>query len=133
MKANRQHRVPLTDAVIAILDGMPRKSDYVFAGKNGTKPIGQVALWRALQAIRPNVTAHGFRSTFRDWSAERTAFPREVAELALAHAIGDAVERAYQRSDLFDKRRQLMTAWARFCAAPATAGERVVAIGRTNC
>jgi integrase len=130
MKANRQHRVPLTDAVIAILDGMPRKSDYVFAGKNGTKPIGQVSLWRALQAIRPNVTAHGFRSTFRDWAAERTNFPREVAELALAHSVGSEVERAYQRGDMFAKRAQIMDAWARFCDSPVASGEKVVNLRR---
>ena len=73
---------------------------------------------------RRDVTPHGFRSSFRDWCAERTAFPAEVAEMALAHAVADAVERAYRRGDLFDKRRQLMDAWARFCDGP-TAGEVV--------
>jgi integrase len=68
---------------------------------------------------------HGFRSTFRDWCAERTNFPREVAEMALAHAVGDATERAYARGDLFQKRQQVAEAWARFCAAPASNGEVV--------
>jgi integrase len=66
---------------------------------------------------------HGFRSTFRDWCAERTSFPSEVAELALAHVVGDKVEAAYRRGDMFAKRQQLMDAWARFCDSPATAGE----------
>jgi integrase len=73
---------------------------------------------------------HGFRSSFRDWAAERTNFAREVAELALAHSVGTAVERAYQRSDLFTKRRQLADAWAKFCATPPIAGGGVVALRR---
>ena len=74
---------------------------------------------------RRDLTVHGFRSTFRDWAAERTAFPAEVAEMQLAHVQPSAVVRAYQRSDLFGQRRQLAEAWARFCAAPAPAGEVV--------
>jgi integrase len=76
---------------------------------------------------REDLTVHGFRSTFRDWAAERTAFPREVAEAALAHAIGDKVEAAYRRGDLFEKRRKLMEAWAGYCTSPAAAA-RVVSI-----
>jgi integrase len=68
---------------------------------------------------RGELTAHGFRSSFSDWAAERTAYPREVVEMALAHAIKNRVEAAYRRGDLFEKRRQLMDAWARFCTAPA--------------
>jgi integrase len=71
------------------------------------------------------VTVHGFRSTFRDWAAEQTNFPREVAEMALAHTVGSDVERAYQRTDLFDKRRRLMSAWAGFCAKPAVGAGNV--------
>ena len=74
---------------------------------------------------RGDLTAHGFRSTFRDWAAERTNFPREVCELALAHAIGDKVEAAYRRGDLFEKRRRLMVAWAKWCSSPQLAGEVV--------
>jgi len=74
---------------------------------------------------RADLTAHGFRSTFRDWAAERTNFPREVCEAALAHSVGSKVEAAYRRGDLFEKRRQLMTAWARNCTGPAIAGEVV--------
>ena len=74
---------------------------------------------------RGELTAHGFRSSFRDWAAERTGFPAELAEMALAHVVGDKVEAAYRRGDLFQKRRQLAEAWAKFCAAPPPAG-RVV-------
>ena len=83
---------------------------------------------------RGDLTAHGFRSSFRDWAAERTNFPREVAEMALAHTIADAVERAYRRGDLFQKRRQMMDAWGRHCAASASAksGALVVSIAAST-
>jgi integrase len=83
-------------------------------------------MWELLRRMdRDNVTLHGFRSSFRDWAAERTNFPHEVAEMALAHKIADAVERAYRRGDLFDKRRQLAEAWARFCDGQSAGGEVV--------
>ena len=85
----------------------------------------------AKEAARIDITTHGLRSTFRDWAAERTSFPREVAEMALAHAIPNAVEAAYRRGDLFEKRRRLMDSWAEFCARSATGG-KVVAIGRAK-
>jgi integrase len=75
---------------------------------------------------RGELTVHGFRSSFRDWAAERTGFPADVAEMALAHTVADAVERAYRRGDLFQKRRQLMDAWARFCSTTPAAGDKVV-------
>ena len=78
---------------------------------------------------RANVTVHGFRSTFSDWCAERTAFSSEVREMALAHAVGDKVEAAYRRGDLFQKRRQLADAWAKFCAMPVIGNDKVVLIG----
>lgn len=77
-----------------------------------------------------DITVHGFRSTFRDWAAEMTAYPNHVVEQALAHAVGNAVERAYRRSDLFDKRRKLMDDWSRYCTSPAPAGEVVPIRGR---
>ena len=80
------------------------------------------AMWGVLRALRPGLTVHGFRSTFRTWTEEHTRFPREVAEQALAHTIGSAVERAYRRTDLFEKRRELMEAWARYCDATAGSG-----------
>jgi integrase len=132
MKAGREHRVPLSDEAMAVLRQMQelRTGDFVFPGQNGVKPIGEVATFRLLRRMnRGDLSTHGFRSTFREWAAERTNFPREVAELALAHTVGDTTERAYQRGDLFQKRRQIMDAWARYCDTPATAGEKVIAIG----
>ena len=96
-----------------------RQNDLVFPW------IAKTAMWRVLQGLRPGLTVHGFRSTFSDWAAERTNFPSEVREMALAHAVGDKVEAAYRRGDLFEKRRQLAEAWARYCTAPAPAGEVV--------
>jgi integrase len=93
-----------------------RLNDYVFPGLKKGQPASTNTMFYALRYMnRGDLTAHGFRSTFRDWCAERTNFPREVAELALAHTIGDATERAYQRGDLFAKRAQLMDAWGSFC------------------
>ena len=104
-----------------------RQGDFVFAGRDGAR-AGRHTLRRALQQLRrPGLTVHGFRSTFRDWAAERTDFPSEVAEMALAHAVSDRVEAAYRRGDLFQKRRKLAEAWAQYCTAPVIAGE-VVAI-----
>ncbi len=89
------------------------------------------ALWAALKRTgRSDLTVHGFRSSFRDWAAERTNYPREVAEMALGHAVSDKVEAAYRRSDLFQKRRRLMVEWARFCHSGAKAGEVVAIRGR---
>jgi integrase len=113
MKAGRDHRVPLSGLAIALLSRLRRDGNLVFSD------MGQHAVLRALQRVNSEITAHGFRSTFRDWCAEQTSFPSEVAEMALAHAVGDKVEAAYRRGDLFQKRRELMDAWARFCAAPA--------------
>ncbi len=125
MKAGREHRVPLSAPALAILQALPKgePSDRVF-------PLSQMALLMTLRRMgRGDLTVHGFRSTFRDWAAERTGFPAEVAEMALAHTVADKVEAAYRRGDLFAKRRQLADAWAKFCAMPATAGGKVVAIG----
>jgi integrase len=131
MKADKEHRVPLSDSVVAVLERMQeiRQSDYVFPGRLDGRPIGDNTLWRlAKEAAGSDITIHGLRSSFRDWAAERTSFPREIAELALAHTVGSAVERSYARTDLFEKRRRLMQQWAAFCAKPAPAGE-VVSIG----
>jgi integrase len=108
MKAGREHRVPLSPAARTILAGLDRKGSRIF-------PIPATAMLEMLGRMHPGVTVHGFRSTFADWGAEQTSFPHEVREMALAHAVGSKVERAYQRSDLFEKRRQLAEAWARFC------------------
>lgn len=122
MKGGREHRVPLSKPALALLRELgPRGEGPVFAGPNGA--LSNMALLQTLRRMgRAAVTAHGFRSTFRDWAAERTAFAREVAEAALAHAIGDKVEAAYRRGDLFDKRRKLMDAWAGYLETPSASG-----------
>ena len=92
-----------------------RSGDFVFPGGKPKKPLSHAALAMTLQRTQPDVTVHGFRSAFRDWAGERTHFPREIAEAALAHVVGDATERAYRRGDALEKRRKLMEAWSMFC------------------
>jgi integrase len=127
-KADREHRVPLAAAAMANVSQMHeiRTNNFVFPGRRGrlTPKTMQLILRRM---GRDDLTVHGFRSTFRDWAAERTSFPRELAEMALAHRVGNEVELAYQRGDLIDKRRRLMDAWADYCAKPA-AGAAVTPI-----
>jgi integrase len=125
MKSGREHRVPLSSAAIAVLNRMPDlKDDYVFTGQRPGGPLSNMALLMTLGRMNcGDITAHGFRSTFRDWAAECTNFSREVVEMALAHVIEDKTEAAYRRGDLFDKRRRLMDAWAEYCGKPALARE----------
>ncbi|BAK84000.1 tyrosine-type recombinase/integrase [Komagataeibacter medellinensis] len=118
MKAGREHRVPLSDGALTILrELLPLRDagngDLVFPGQKTGKPLSDVALSKALHlaAGTKDVTVHGLRSTFRDWAAEETDYPREVAEMALAHAIGNKVEAAYRRGDLFEKRQEMMKDW----------------------
>jgi integrase len=121
MKAGKEHRVPLSEAALAILEQMQaiRQGDFVFPGGKAGRPISNMAMAMTLRRMgRGDLTVHGFRSSFRDWVAERTDFPGEVAEMVLAHTVSDKVEAAYRRGDLFGKRRQLMDAWAGFCLAP---------------
>jgi len=126
MKAQREHRVPLSDPAIELLQSLPTEdgNDFVFIGGRGAG-LSTMAMPHYLRRMRPDVTVHGFRSSFRDWAAERTNFAREVAEMALAHTIPDAVEAAYRRGDLFEKRRRLMDEWSRFCTRPGAGGEVV--------
>jgi integrase len=118
MKAKKEHRVPLSAPVVASLRVMHRirRGDSVFPGAREGKSLSEVSVGRLIQRMGYSQTIHGFRSTFRDWAAERTNFPRAVAEMALAHAIPSAVEAAYRRGDLLEKRRRLMDAWAQFCS-----------------
>jgi integrase len=121
VKAGKDHRVPLSSRTLAILrdEQELRTSDYVFPGGKAGKPLSNMAMTEVLRRMgRNNITIHGFRSTFRDWAAERTNFPNEVVEMALAHAVGDKVEAAYRRGDLFEKRRRLMDEWATYCNTP---------------
>jgi len=117
MKAGREHRVPLSNRAFEILEEMAkiRMGNYVFPGARNGKPLSNMALLMTLRRIgRGALTVHGFRSSFSDWCAEQTNVPAEVREMALAHAVGDKVEAAYRRGDLFQKRRQVMDAWAAF-------------------
>lgn len=129
MKAGKEHRVPLSDAAVRLLEGLPRfvGNDLVFPGPRGGV-LSDATLGAVLKRLGVPVTAHGFRSTFRDWAAESTAYPPDVVEMALAHTIRNKVEAAYRRGDLFEKRRQLMQAWADYCARVETSAE-VVSIG----
>ncbi len=118
MKAGREHRVPLSPAALAVVARAKPlcRGEYVFPAASAKRPLSNMALLALLRRMgRDDVTAHGFRSSFRDWTAERTSFPGEVAEIALSHAVADRVEAAYRRGDLFEKRRKLMTAWADYC------------------
>jgi integrase len=126
MKASRLHKVPLCDRAIEILSEVPTEddNDHVFIGPSNGAGLSNMAMPTVLRRMKRNdVTVHGFRSSFRDWAAETTNFPNHVVEQALAHVIGDKVEAAYRRGDLFTKRKALMDAWAAFCAKPAVNGD----------
>lgn len=131
MKSNRAHRVPLTDRVVTLLEKLPREDGgWLFPGTSDGKPLSNMAMLKLIKGMRPELTVHGFRSAFRDWAFEQTAYPKEIAEAALAHVVGDKVEAAYRRGDALEKRRSLMTAWAAYCERPIVAvGDNVVAIG----
>lgn len=134
MKAGKEHRIPLSPPALAILEArwkarqaLPEaeRSRWVFPGAR-LKHLSNGAMLALLKRMkRDDVTPHGFRSSFRDWAAEQTAFPNHVVEMALAHTIGDAVERSYRRGDLFEKRKRLMDAWAGFCSTPSAKGGNV--------
>jgi integrase len=131
MKAGREHRVPLSDRAVAILEEMAesREGAFVFPGARAGRPLSNAALGMLLRRIgRNTITAHGFRSSFADWCAERTSFPAEAREMALSHTVGDKVEAAYRRGDMLEKRRQLAAAWSRFCSSPPERRGEVVAI-----
>jgi len=133
MKTHREHRVPLSPRAVAILDEMQaaRADDaYVFPGGKVGKPLSNMAFLMLLRRMgRGDLTAHGFRATFKTWASERTSFQNEIIEASLAHVTGGKVEQAYMRGDLFDKRRKLMEAWAGYCtAAPGAA--KIVAFRR---
>ncbi len=131
MKAKKEHRVPLSDAAMDIVNKLPRiaNNDHLFPGQSRGKSISNMTMLMLLKKPtedsglnRPDLTIHGFRSTFRDWSGETTPFPREVIEHALAHQLRDKAEAAYARGDLLIKRRKLMQAWADYCMAAQRQG-----------
>ena len=109
-----------------------RENEYLFPGAKRGQPVSIAAPMVVIAKLgrKGEITAHGFRSAFRDWAAEQTNFPREIAEASLAHTIGDATERAYHRGDFIAKRRQIMDAWARYCAEPAPKAAEIIEISR---
>jgi integrase len=135
MKAGREHRVPVAPAALAILRTLAAlqpgggPAAFVFPGGKEGKKLSDMALTMTLRRMnRADLTAHGFRSTFRNWAAERTSYQREVAEAALAHTLGNKVEAAYRRGDLFEKRVRLMAEWATFCGKPSAKTGNLVPI-----
>ncbi|MAI48984.1 MAG: integrase [Flammeovirgaceae bacterium TMED32] len=125
MKAQKEHRIPLTDSTITILGSLPRiaHNPFVFPGSRTGRPLSNMAMLQLMRGMgfgvngsRGPFVPHGFRSSFRDWSGEVSSFPRDVAEMALAHAVENKVEAAYRRGDLFEKRTKMMEAWASFLA-----------------
>ena len=132
MKARREHRVPLSPRALAILHEMRTARDgdhphgFVFPGPKLGKPLSNMAFLMLLRRMElDDLTVHGFRATFKTWASERTSFQNEIVEAALAHVIGNKVEEAYRRGDMFERRRRLMHAWADYCGKPA-AVEKVV-------
>jgi integrase len=125
MKAGKEHRVPLSERAVAILQSLPRVAgeSRVFVGVR--KGHNEGSLLKLMRDLRPDATVHGLRSSFKDWTSERTNFPPQVVEMALAHAIGNAVEKAYRRGELFDEREKLMQAWADYCSKPRATGNVV--------
>jgi integrase len=126
MKAARPHRIPLSKQAVALLETLPRfeGSPYVFAGQHRDRPLSTAAMTATLKRMkRGELTVHGFRSTFRDWCAEVSTFPRELAELSLAHRVGSDVELAYRRGDMIKKRALLMQTWADYATTPRTKGD----------
>lgn len=127
MKAGKEHRIPLSDAAIEVLNSLPRiaGSPHLFPSTRQGKHLSNMAMLMGLRRMeREDLTMHGFRSTFRDWAAEHTNYPREVCEMALAHKIADGAEAAYWRGDIFEKRRALMADWGQY--ATATPAENVI-------
>ena len=130
-KARREHRVPLSDAVMALLMELPTPhTGPLFPGRKAGAAINRTRLLGVLRQLNPDVTVHGFRSAFRDWAGDSTSAQRETIEAALAHVVGDRTEAAYRRSDALEKRRKLMEMWATYCSAPARSDAEVVELRR---
>lgn len=129
MKAHKDHRVPLSPKAVALLEALPRFTDtnLVFPSPRG-KMMSDMTLTALMRRLGAEAVPHGFRSTFRDWAAERTAYPGDMAEMALAHTIPDKVEAAYRRGDMFEKRRRMMADWSDFCDKVAPEAGQVIPI-----
>lgn len=130
MKGSKEHRVPLSAPALAVADKQSEhRGVFLFPGAKDDKPLSNMAMLALLERMeRSDLTAHGFRSTFRDWAAECTNYPNEVVEMALAHTINSKVEAAYRRGDLFEKRKSLMSDWAEFCSSNASTDQNIIAI-----
>jgi integrase len=128
MKAGKEHRVPLAARAIELLQSLPREpgNPHLFVGSKQGAGLDKNAMQLVMRELRPGYTVHGLRSSFRDWCGEKTNFPRDVAEHALAHKLPDKSERSYFRSDLFVKRIKLMEAWAKHCARPVREAANVI-------
>ena len=128
MKSGRAHSVPLSAEAVVLLEALPRMegSDLLFPGARAGKPLSDMALTAVMRRMEVDAVPHGFRASFSSWCASSTAYPSEVREMALAHAIGDGTVAAYQRSDLFEKRRNLMADWAKFLGTAPVVGDNVV-------
>jgi len=124
MKAGKEHRVPLSDRAVAILKSLPRHGDHVFM--NGKTRFHSNTLYKLVLRMGGNVSVHGFRSSFRDWAAERTSYPDKLAELCLAHSVGDETVKAYLRGDGLQKRFRLMQTWADFLAKPVPVADTAI-------
>jgi len=132
IKSGREHQVPLSPAAVKVLKAQQGLNDtYLFPSTRTGRPLSNMAMLQLLRKAEKDFTVHGFRSTFRSWAGGCTNHPREVAEMALAHRVGDATEQAYQRSDLLAKRKQLMNAWAKFCATKPVTGNVVSIAGKS--
>ncbi|GAB3346498.1 tyrosine-type recombinase/integrase [Marilutibacter aestuarii] len=132
MKASKPHRVPLSPSAMKLLRALPAASErFLFPGKPG-RHITTAATLKLVQEVKPGLTAHGFRSSFRDWAADMTSYPRDVAEAALAHTIKDKTEAAYRRTDMLERRGRLMADWARFCSTSGMTGGKVSPIRKPS-
>jgi integrase len=134
-KSGKEHRVPLTAPMLAIVDRLAtlRVSEFAFPGVKAGRPLSKLAMRDVLMRMkRQDITVHGFRSTFRDWAGDQTAYPKDVAEMALGHAIANQVEAAYRRGDMLEKRRRLLDEWATFCGTVAPKGASVVPMRRAG-
>jgi integrase len=131
MKAGREHRVPLSQRAIDVLNSLHqlRTSEFVFPGQKLDRPLSDMSMEMVLRRMNvEGATVHGFRSSFRDWGGNETDFARELVETALAHVIGDKAEQAYRRSDALEKRRKLMDEWTAYCATVKP--QKLVTFGR---
>jgi integrase len=134
MKAGKEHKVPLSDAAIEVLQALPREdgTPFLFIGARKGKPLSNMAMLELMRGLRPPYVPHGLRASFRTWVAECSHYPHLVAELALGHSQSDKLMQAYQRGDLFEKRRQLMTAWSEFCARLPVQAANVVSLQKAD-